>query len=82
MMTINGDEWNGEALNESWSGAGFNFSDFDHENGTIETSIAGYIDSFTESDNMTEIRCFSKKYDGEISMTIELRDNHGKYQGE
>ena len=43
------------------------------ENGTVVTNIAFFADELIAEFNLTVIRCLSLKYDGEISLTINLR---------
>ena len=73
-MTINGVPYNEIAAADTWgSEADFRRSEERLENGTVETAIAGFIDTFREDHNMTEIRCFSELFSGEISTTLLLR---------
>ena len=47
----------------------------DPQNVTVETSIAGYIDSFRVDHNNTNITCYSEKYQGRIEMEIVFPNN-------
>ena len=47
----------------------------DPQNVTVETSIAGYIDSFRADHNNTNITCYSEKYQGRIEMEIVFPNN-------
>ena len=68
-----------------WCSAGFNRSIWRYDNGTVETSINGFVDEFTAAHNETYIECTSYKYNGSVSEWISLRpdnstdNNTGKF---
>ena len=74
------------AENMIWCDAGFNRSIWTYSNGTVETSINGFVDEFTAGHNETYIECTSYKYNGSVSEWISLRpdnstdNNTGKYE--
>ncbi|XP_063681602.1 uncharacterized protein LOC134816599 [Bolinopsis microptera] len=73
MMEINGNSW--DELEGVWTEAEFSKAVYDYENGTIETRIEGFVESFTKEHDMADIRCYSLKHKGEVSMTIKLQDS-------
>ena len=59
-----------------WCSAGFNRSIWRYDNGTVETSINGFVDEFTAGHNETYIECTSYKYNGSVSEWISLRPDN------
>ena len=74
-MTINGVPFEDIEDGDTWGNREANFRKYEerHENGTVETVIAGFIDTFRQDHNMTEIRCFSESFEGNVSATLVLR---------
>ena len=56
-----------------WSNAQFMRTTYDLGNGTVETSIEGFVDEFTAEHNNTEIMCVSLKHNKQISMEILIQ---------
>ncbi|KAL5253613.1 hypothetical protein ACHWQZ_G013415 [Mnemiopsis leidyi] len=82
-MTINGVPFEDIKDNDTWGNREANFRKYEerHENGTVETVIAGFIDTFRQDHNMTEIRCFSESFEGNVSATLVLRPVDATYCG-
>ena len=78
-MEINGYIWNSDSLEGAWSEAGFSKSVYNYENGTIETRIEGFVESFTKEHDMTIIKCHSYKYEGEVDMTIKIQGMNNEH---
>ena len=62
----------------SWHDSGHNahYSRERLDNGTFVTEIGISFHEFPAKKNLTVIRCFSLKYDGEISLTINVQPAH------
>ena len=71
-MEINGQNWTELSDDNPWKEAKFEKRIEELENGTILTSIEGFIDTFRAEHDNTNITCSSDNYSGQIEMYIRL----------
>ena len=80
VMYIDGVAFDELSDDSVWKEAGFEWTSYDLMNGTIESSIEGFVEEFNNDHNMTEIRCYSMKHEAEVTTEIVLHPR-GKYFG-
>ena len=71
-MEIDGNTWDNLSTESPWREAMLTRTVYANDNGTFETAIEGFIDTFRAEHNNTHIRCSSDIYSGQIELYIQL----------